>query len=174
MALTHSITFTVNGEPAELAVPARQNLADLLRETLGLTGTKLGCEHGVCGTCTVLLDGAPVRSCIMLAAQVDGHDVTTVEGLRDSDGNLSVLQQAFCDSHGLQCGYCTAGMLMCAHSLLQRNAAPDAEEIDEAIGGNICRCTGYEPIRDAIALAAERLADDPDTVSVPTTTATGA
>jgi aerobic carbon-monoxide dehydrogenase small subunit len=174
MALTHSITFTVNGEPTAIAVPARQNLADLLRETLGLTGTKLGCEHGVCGTCTVLLDGAPVRSCIMLAAQADGHDVTTVEGLRDGSGNLSVLQEAFCDSHGLQCGYCTSGMLMCAHALLQRNASPDAEEIDEAIGGNICRCTGYEPIRDAIALAAERLADDRGAAPVPATIATGA
>jgi aerobic carbon-monoxide dehydrogenase small subunit len=159
MALTHTISCTVNGEASTLVVPARQNLADLLRETLGLTGTKLGCEHGVCGTCTVLLDGAPVRSCIMLAAQVDGHDITTVEGLSDSGGNLSVLQQAFCDAHGLQCGYCTSGMLMCAQALLEQNASPDDEEIDEAIGGNICRCTGYQPIRQAIALAAERLAD---------------
>jgi aerobic-type carbon monoxide dehydrogenase small subunit (CoxS/CutS family) len=174
MALTHTISFTVNGEASTLAVPARQNVADLLRETLGLTGTKLGCEHGVCGTCTVLLDGAPVRSCIMLAAQVDGHDITTVEGLSDSSGNLSVLQQAFCDAHGLQCGYCTSGMLMCAQALLKQNPSPDDEDIDEAIGGNICRCTGYEPIRQAITLAAERLADDRSAASAAATAAIGA
>jgi aerobic-type carbon monoxide dehydrogenase small subunit (CoxS/CutS family) len=174
MALTHTITFTVNGEASTLTVPSRQNLADLLRETLGLTGTKLGCEHGVCGTCTVLLDGQPVRSCIMLAAQVDGHAITTVEGLSDSDGGLGVLQQAFCDAHGLQCGYCTSGMLMCAHALLQQNPSPDVDEIDEAIGGNICRCTGYEPIRKAIALAATRMGEEPSAAAAPVTSATGA
>jgi carbon-monoxide dehydrogenase small subunit len=174
MALTHTITFTVNGEANTLTVPSRQNLADLLRETLGLTGTKLGCEHGVCGTCTVLMDGLPVRSCIMLAAQVDGHEITTVEGLGDGTGGLGVLQQAFCDAHGLQCGYCTSGMLMCAQALLQQNPSPDDDEIDEAIGGNICRCTGYEPIRKAIALAATRMADEPSSVAASATTVMGA
>ena len=154
MALTHTITFRVNGEESTLTVPSRQNVADLLRETLGLTGTKLGCEHGVCGTCTVLMDGLPVRSCIMLAAQLDGHEITTVEGLGDGSGGLGVLQQAFCDAHGLQCGYCTSGMLMCAHALLQQNPSPDADEIDEAIGGNICRCTGYRSIVEAVQDAA--------------------
>jgi carbon-monoxide dehydrogenase small subunit len=156
MGTTHDITFTVNGRLYERSVPARRSLADMLREDLELVGTRLGCEHGVCGCCTVMLDGDPVRSCIVPAVHADGHDVTTVEGLTDPDGRLSDLQEAFCETHALQCGYCTSGMLVAAEALLRENDDPSAEEIDEAIGGNICRCTGYVQIRQAIRLAASR------------------
>jgi aerobic carbon-monoxide dehydrogenase small subunit len=156
----HDVELVVNGVPARARAEARTSLADLLRDEIGLKGTKLGCEHGVCGCCTVLLDGAPVRSCIVLAAQADGHDVTTVEGLSPAPGELSVLQEAFCEAHGLQCGYCTAGMLIAAEALLRANPTPTDHEIDDAIGGNICRCTGYGQIRDAIRLASRRLAGD--------------
>jgi len=154
MGSNHEITVSVNGTGYTRSVSARTSLADFLRDALGLTGTHIGCEHGVCGCCTVLLDGEPVRACIVLAAQADGHDITTVEGLRAPDGSLSPLQEAFCATHALQCGFCTPGMLVAAHALLARTAAPTTTEIDEAIGGNICRCTGYVQIREAIALAA--------------------
>jgi aerobic-type carbon monoxide dehydrogenase small subunit (CoxS/CutS family) len=156
MGSTHDIVITVNGRRHARAVPARRNLADFLREDLELVGTRLGCEHGVCGCCTVLLDGEPVRACIILAAQADGHEVTTVEGLSGPAGELSPLQEAFCETHALQCGYCTSGMLIAAEALLRETDEPTREDIDHAIGGNICRCTGYVQIREAIALAATR------------------
>jgi aerobic-type carbon monoxide dehydrogenase small subunit (CoxS/CutS family) len=152
----HDLAVTVNGRRHERSVPARTSLADFLRDDLGLTGTRLGCEHGVCGCCTVLLDGDPVRSCIVLAAQAHDRDVTTVEGLGAPGGGLSPLQEAFCETHALQCGYCTSGMLVAAEALLRATPDPGREEIDAAIGGNLCRCTGYVQIREAIALAASR------------------
>jgi aerobic-type carbon monoxide dehydrogenase small subunit (CoxS/CutS family) len=158
MGTTHEIVVTVNGRRYERSIPARQSLADFLRDDLELTGTRLGCEHGVCGCCTILLDGEPVRSCIVLAAQADGHDVTTVEGLSGPAGELSPLQEAFCETHALQCGYCTSGMLIAAEALLRDTPRPTRAEIDTAIGGNICRCTGYVQIREAIELAGERRA----------------
>ena len=155
----HAIELTINGRASRRTVSARTSLADFLRDDVGLTGTRLGCEHGVCGCCTVLLDGEPVRACIVLAAQADGSEVTTVEGLGAPGGGLSDLQEAFCETHALQCGYCTSGMLIAAEGLLRETAEPTREDIDEAIGGNICRCTGYVQIREAIALAATRRAD---------------
>ncbi|KOU59839.1 (2Fe-2S)-binding protein [Streptomyces sp. MMG1533] len=133
------------------------SLADFLRDVLELTGTHLGCEHGVCGACTVLLDGEPVRSCIVLAAQADGHTVTTIEGAGSPDGRLSVVQEEFCAAHALQCGYCTPGMVLAGQALLERNRRPALADIDEALSGNICRCTGYVQIREAIERAARRL-----------------
>jgi carbon-monoxide dehydrogenase small subunit len=132
-------------------------LLDCLRDKLGLVGAHAGCEHGVCGACTVLIDGAAVRSCLMFAVQADGTAITTIEGLTHAPGELSVLQDAFCETHGLQCGYCTPAMILAAHALLAGNPAPTRDEIVEAISGNICRCTGYAQIVEAIALAAERL-----------------
>ena len=131
-------------------------LIDFLRDVLDLTGSHVGCEQGVCGACSVLLDGEPVRSCLMFAVQADGHGIVTVEGL-DDGGGLSVLQDAFWEAHGLQCGYCTPGMLIAAEALLRGNPNPDDADIREAISGNICRCTGYGQIIDAIRLAAARL-----------------
>jgi aerobic carbon-monoxide dehydrogenase small subunit len=154
MGSVHHVVITVNGTPRAVAAQGRTHLADLLRDTLGLTGTRLGCEHGVCGCCTVLLDGEPVRSCLMLAAQADGHEVTTIEGIANPDGTLSPVQEAFCAAHGLQCGYCTPGMILATQALLASRPDPTAEEIAEALGGNICRCTGYQQIREAVALAA--------------------
>jgi aerobic-type carbon monoxide dehydrogenase small subunit (CoxS/CutS family) len=151
--------MTVNGERRVCETAGRTSLADLLRDDLRLTGTHLGCEHGVCGCCTVLLDGEPVRSCIILAAQADGHRVTTIEGL-SPPGQLSPVQQAFCQVHALQCGYCTPGMVLAVHALLERCPGPGRAEIDEALGGNICRCTGYGQIREAVELAA-RFCRDP-------------
>lgn len=146
--------MTVNGELHVCEAAGRTSLADLLRDDLYLTGTHLGCEHGVCGCCTVLLDGEPVRSCIILAAQADGHSVTTIEGVASPDGGLSTVQEAFCQAHALQCGYCTPGMVLAVTALLDANPAPDRADIDEALGGNICRCTGYVQIREAVELAA--------------------
>jgi aerobic carbon-monoxide dehydrogenase small subunit len=153
----HSISVEVNGAPREARVPARLSLVDWLREELRLTGTHIGCEHGVCGACSVMLDGEPVRSCLMYAVQADGHRVTTVEGLAGRDGSLSVLQDSFCETHGLQCGYCTPGMLIAAQALLDANPDPSEAQIRDAIGGNLCRCTGYQPIVDAVQLAAGRM-----------------
>jgi carbon-monoxide dehydrogenase small subunit len=150
---TVAVRFDVNGEARDLVVETRTNLADALREQLGLAGTKVGCEHGVCGACTVLFDGAPARSCLLLAVQADGHDVTTVEGLTPGT-SLSPLQEAFRDHHAVQCGFCTAGMLVSATALLEEVASPTRDEIREAISGNLCRCTGYQTIVDAIEAAA--------------------
>jgi aerobic carbon-monoxide dehydrogenase small subunit len=144
------ISFTVNGETVRIDVEPRRTLADALRENCGLTGTHLGCEHGVCGACTVLVDGEPARSCLMFAVQAEGSSVTTVEGLQADDGSLHPLQEAFAAHHGLQCGFCTPGMLMTALHLLERNPAPDRRTIREELSGNICRCTGYQGIVDAI------------------------
>ncbi len=147
------VRMTVNGDEEELAVPARTTLAEMIREQLDLTGTHLGCEHGVCGACTVLLDGAAVRSCLVLAAQADGHEVTTVEGLRDGDA-LHRVQQAFVDAGAVQCGFCTPGLVVSTAALLERVASPSDDEIREALSGNLCRCTGYAKIFDAVRLAA--------------------
>ncbi len=153
-----NVELTINGRPYSAQIEARLSLLDCLRDTLRLTGTRAGCEHGVCGTCTVLLDGEPVRSCLMLAAAADGYAITTIEGVQGQiAGGLSIIQDAFCETHGMQCGYCTSGMVLTAHALLRDNAAPTRADIVEAIGGNICRCTGYGQIIEAIALAAERL-----------------
>jgi carbon-monoxide dehydrogenase small subunit len=150
------ISATVNGRAVTAAVEPRLLLSDFLRHSLGLTGTHVGCEHGVCGCCTVLLDGASIRSCLMLAAQVDGCEVTTVESLARG-GALDPLQQAFKECHALQCGFCTPGILMAATDLLAREPTPSRERIADVLSGHLCRCTGYEPIVEAIALAAERM-----------------
>jgi len=150
------VNVTVNGKAYERLVEARMTLADFLRNELDLTGTHLGCEHGVCGACTVLLDGEAVRSCLILAVQADGSTLETVEGL--AEGNeLHPLQEAFQDRHALQCGFCTPGFLMTASAFLKENPAPTEAEIREAISGNLCRCTGYQPIIEAIAQAAPKL-----------------
>ena len=151
-----TIRTMVNGGARELEVPERMLLADLLRERLGLTGTKLSCGMQVCGVCTVLVDGQPVSSCTYLAVDVDGREVETVEGLA-SDGELNPIQQAFVDAFGLQCGFCTPGFIMSAKALLDRVPDPSRDEIAHELEGNICRCTGYEPIIDAVELAAQRI-----------------
>ncbi len=152
-----NVTLTVNGTSRTVEVEPRTTLLDCLRDNLGLTGAHAGCEHGVCGACTVLLDGMAARSCLMFAVQADGIAVTTIEGLSPGPGELSLLQDAFCETHGTQCGYCTPAMILAAHALLAGNLAPTREDIVEAISGNICRCTGYAQIVEAIALAAERM-----------------
>ena len=151
------IELDINGAVRELDVEPRTTLLDCLRDQMQLTGAHAGCEHGVCGACTVLFDGAAVRSCLMFAVQADGYAITTIEGLSPGPGELSILQDAFCETHGMQCGYCTPAMVLVAHALLIDNPSPTREEIVDAISGNICRCTGYAQIIDAIALAAERL-----------------
>jgi aerobic carbon-monoxide dehydrogenase small subunit len=155
----YPVSIEVNGQTRTGQVLARTSLVDWLRESQHLTGTHIGCEHGVCGACSVLLDGEPVRSCLMYAVQADGHRIVTVEGLAQPDGRLSVLQDSFCETHALQCGYCTPGMLIAAQALLNENARPSEEQIREAISGNLCRCTGYQQIVDAIALTARRMAE---------------
>jgi carbon-monoxide dehydrogenase small subunit len=155
----YSIAAEVNGTQRVGQVSARTSLVDWLREYLHLTGTHVGCEHGICGACSIMLDGEPVRSCLMYAVQADGHRIVTVEGLARPDGQLSILQDSFCEAHGLQCGYCTPGMLIAAQALLDANPRPTEAQIRDAIGGNLCRCTGYQQIVDAIALAAERMAE---------------
>ncbi len=151
-----AMLLTVNGKTYARVVEARLTLADFLRHEINLTGTHLGCEHGVCGACTVLLDGRSARSCLMFAVQANGCEVTTVEGLA-SDGKLSVLQQAFIDNHGVQCGFCTPGMLITLTELLRDNPQPTEHEVREAITGNLCRCTGYAGIIAAALDAAQRL-----------------
>lgn len=153
---TRQIILTVNGRRHEIEVETRLTLADCLRHTLGLTGTHLGCEHGVCGACTVLVEGRSIRSCLMLAVQADGANLTTVEGLEE-DGNLHPIQQAFVEEHGLQCGFCTPGFLMTVCELLENNPDPSEEEVRDALGGQICRCTGYRSILRSVNLAAARL-----------------
>ncbi len=148
------VELTVNGVPRRGSVEARRTLADFLREDLGLTGTHLGCEHGVCGACTVLVDGEPARSCLMLAVQARGADVRTVEGLAP-DGEMNRLQEAMWDSHGFQCGFCTPGFLMQITALLAESPEPTEAEVREALSGNICRCTGYESIVNGVLLAAD-------------------
>ena len=150
-----TVSVTVNGAQYERSVESRLLLSDFLRHEIGLTGTHVGCEHGVCGACTVLFDGAPVRSCLMFAVQANGHEITTVEGLGTPE-DLHPLQQAFWESHGVQCGFCTPGFLMTLLPFLEQNPNPTEEEIREAISGNLCRCTGYQNIVDAVKLAAER------------------
>src|SRR5487761_957736 len=156
MEKKHHITVSVNGREHKLEVEGRVTLADMLRHRLPLSGTHLGCEHGVCGACTVLVDGRSARSCLMFAVQANGCEVTTVEGLTPDVG-LSVLQQAFMDNHGLQCGFCTPGMLITLTELLRDNADPNEQEVREALTGNLCRCTGYAGIVKAALDAAQRL-----------------
>jgi carbon-monoxide dehydrogenase small subunit len=157
---TRDIALEVNGRTVAEQVPVRLTLADFLRQQLGLTGTHLGCEHGVCGACTVLVDGRSARACLMLAVQADGRTVTTVEGLAPADGPLHPLQQAFHECHGLQCGFCTPGMLTTLAELLAECPRPTEDEVRVAISGNLCRCTGYQAIVDAALLAARRMAGD--------------
>jgi carbon-monoxide dehydrogenase small subunit len=152
--MTQEIEIVVNGERRRAPAEVRVTLADFLRDKLGLTGTHLGCEHGVCGACTVLVDGAAVRSCLMLAVQAQGKAVLTVEGLGDPD-DLHPLQQALRERHAFQCGFCTPGFVMTSLALLQENPSPDEKEIREVLSGNICRCTGYTPIIDAIEACVE-------------------
>lgn len=149
--------LTVNGRQRTLDIEPRRTLLDVLRDDMGLKATHAGCEHGVCGACTVLVDGEAVRACLILGVQADGLDIRTVEGLTQDRDGLDIVQEAFCETHGLQCGYCTSGMILAAHALLRTNADPDDAEIREAISGNICRCTGYLQIVEAIRLAAERM-----------------
>ena len=156
----HPISVTVNGELVERRVLPRVTLVDLLRDELGLTGTHVGCEQGVCGACSVLLDGAPVRACLLFAVQADGHEVRTVESLAPSGGGLGRLQEAFWETHAMQCGYCTPGILITADALLRSNPDPSEAEVRAAISGNLCRCTGYQQIVEAIGLAARRMNRD--------------
>ena len=153
----HDVTLSVNGTKYQRRVESRLLLSDVLRHDLSLAGTHVGCEHGVCGACTVLLDGAPVRSCLMLAVQANHHEISTVEGLANEAGEYHPLQQAMHDHHGLQCGYCTPGILMTMTAFLDENRSPSEDEIREALSGNLCRCTGYQNIVDAVMTAAERM-----------------
>ena len=154
---SHAIVATVNGERCERRVESRLLLSDFLRHELGLTGTHVGCEHGVCGACTIHYDGVPARSCLMFAVQANGHAVTTVEALAPDRDRLHPLQEAFREAHALQCGYCTPGILMTMTAFLEENPSPTEDEVREALSGNLCRCTGYQHIVDAVLLAASRL-----------------
>ena len=154
------VSVTVNGTKYERTVEPRMLLVDFIRHELGLTGTHVGCEHGVCGTCTVLLDGEPVRSCLMFAVQANGHEVRTVEGLGTID-KLHPLQEAFREAHALQCGFCTPGFLMTLVPFLEENRKPSEEEIREALAGNLCRCTGYQHIVEAVKLASQKMGVKP-------------
>lgn len=158
MDAMRQITLEVNGEEVTRTVDPRHLLVDFLRHDLGLTGTHIGCEHGVCGACTVLFDGETVRSCIMFAVQAEGHHVETVESLSNSPDELHPIQTAFWENHGLQCGFCTPGMLLATKELLAENPSPDESEIRVALAGNICRCTGYVHIVESVKAAAEALA----------------
>lgn len=156
MTTTRRISMTINGECHQAEVEPRTTLVDFLRGTLGLTGTHVGCEHGVCGACTVLWNGKAVRSCIMLAVQADGAELMTVEGLA-AGGTLHPIQQAFLEKHGLQCGFCTPGFMISIYELLHRKPEPSAEEIVDTLGGHICRCTGYQSIVESVHLAVEKM-----------------
>lgn len=154
-----TVRTTVNGQPYSRVVEPRTLLSDFLRQDLGLTGTHVGCEHGVCGACTVLVDGLPVRACLMFAPQVDGCTVETVEGLAPGPGRLNLLQESFRDTHALQCGFCTPGILMTMTAFLAENPEPSDTEIRDALAGTLCRCTGYQSIVAGVRLAAQRLRD---------------
>ena len=156
----HEIVLNVNGELKQFIAPARRVLADALRSDLSLTGTHVGCEHGVCGCCTVLIDDQPVRSCLTFAIAVQDKNIRTVEGLSDDSGELHPVQAAFKECHGLQCGFCTPGFLMTAAALVEQNPDPSEEEITEAIAGNLCRCTGYQNIRASVSYAVELMQSD--------------
>jgi len=156
MTIARSVRVTVNGVPHEALVEPRMTLADFLRQELALTGTHVGCEHGACGACTVLIEGRTARACLMLAVQADGAEVTTVEAL-SGDGELHPIQEAFVEEHGLQCGFCTPGFLMSVYELLHDNPNPSDEEIKDMLGGQICRCTGYQSIYRAVRTAAAKL-----------------
>ena len=151
---TRTIRLTVNGKPYVATAEPRKSLADFLREDIRATGTRVGCEHGVCGACTVLLNGAAVRSCLLLAVQADGQEITTIEALA-SGGQLHPIQQAFWEEHGLQCGFCTAGIILSTEELLRRTASPSEAEIYETLGGHLCRCTGYQQIVRSVHRAAQ-------------------
>ena len=153
---THDIAVTVNGKVYKRTVEGRLLLSDFIRHDLLLAGTHVGCEHGVCGACTILFDGVAARSCLMFAVQADGHSLETVEGLAPDPEHLHPLQEAMRDCHGLQCGYCTPGILMTMKVFLEETASPDEAQVREALSGNLCRCTGYQHIVDAVLLAAER------------------
>lgn len=153
----HHVSTEVNGRVYEREVESRLLLSDFLRHDLGLTGTRVGCEHGVCGACTVLLDGQPVRSCLLFAVQADGRQLATVEGLALSSEEMHPIQNAFRDAHALQCGFCTAGILMTMVPFLEENRDPTEAEVRSALSGNLCRCTGYQHIVDAVLLTAERM-----------------
>lgn len=157
MSPRHTIRVTVNGVTHEATVEARTTLADFLRGDLGLTGTHIGCEHGVCGACTVLVDGHATRSCLVLAVQCDDTHVSTVESLAEADGGLHPIQEAFAQEHGLQCGFCTPGFLMATHELLETNPDPSEDEIRDVLGGQLCRCTGYQSIMASVKLAAAKM-----------------
>ena len=149
----HDITMTVNGAARHGRAEARKTLADFIRENLGLTGTHLGCEHGVCGACTILLDGEAVRSCLIFAVQAEGADIPTIEGIGPADGSLGPVQEAFRQEHGLQCGFCTPGFVVSVQAFLERNPTPTLDEIKEGLSGNLCRCTGYQGIIRAVQRA---------------------
>jgi len=153
---TRAVSCTVNGMPYREEVPVRRLLSDFLRHDVGLTGTHVGCEHGVCGACTVLVDGRPQRSCLILAVQADAAGITTIEGLAGEDGSLHPVMEAFVEAHGFQCGFCTPGFVLLAAALLEESPDPSREEILEAVGGNLCRCTGYQGIVRAVEIAARR------------------
>jgi carbon-monoxide dehydrogenase small subunit len=153
------VKLTINGVTRTASTEPRTTLLDFIRDNLGLTATHMGCEHGVCGACSVIVDGAPVRSCLIYAVQADGHAVTTAEGLRQDDGAPGVIMDSFIEAHGMQCGYCTPGMMIATHALLSETLNPSDDDIREAIGGNLCRCTGYAQIIEAIRLSAQRLRD---------------
>lgn len=157
MTERQNVTIRINGHNYTGHCEPRLTLADFIRKECGLTGTHLGCEHGVCGACTVLIDGESVRSCLMLAVQAHGANIQTVEGLASADGTLNPLQEAFWDNHGLQCGFCTPGMLMTATELLAENPSPTEDEVRQRISGNLCRCTGYQAIVESVLDAAQRL-----------------
>jgi carbon-monoxide dehydrogenase small subunit len=161
IASERTVTITVNGEQYVRTVPVRLLLSDFLRGHLGLTGTHVGCEHGVCGCCTILLDGEPIRSCLLFTVQADGAEIRTVESLAPADNRLHPLQEAFRQEHALQCGFCTPGFLMTLVPFLERNPDPSAEEIRQAISGNLCRCTGYQNIVKAVQRAAGQLGPTP-------------
>jgi aerobic carbon-monoxide dehydrogenase small subunit len=161
----HEIVLTVNGVSREGYVEARRTLADFVRDDLGLTGTHVGCEHGVCGACTVLVNGEAVRSCLMFAVQANGQAVTTIEGLA-SDGRLHPVQEAFWECHGMQCGFCTPGFVMSVYAFLKENPTPTEEDIRPALSGNLCRCTGYQSIVEAVRLAAAKMQESQDAATV--------